>query len=98
MFPLAGRGGDGSRWAYRYRDGGRGSKRVQRGGFDSERAAAEALERLLEQLRRDHAIRLLDTYQAAEALDVHQVDARWTPNEPLETTHTSRKKAEQGKD
>ncbi len=62
VFPLAGRGGDGALWAYRYRLGGRGSKRVQRGGFDSERAAAEPLERLLEQLRRDHAIRLLDTY------------------------------------
>jgi integrase len=29
---------------------------------------------------RKHAIRLLDTYRAAEALDVHAVDARWTPN------------------
>src|ERR1043166_3425589 len=35
-------------WAYRYRLGGRGSKRVQRGGFASERDAAEALERELE--------------------------------------------------
>jgi hypothetical protein len=30
-------------WAYRYRLGGRDSKRVQRGGFVSERDAAEAL-------------------------------------------------------
>ena len=29
---------------------------------------------------REHAIRLLDTYRAAEALDVHTVDARWTPS------------------
>ena len=34
-------------WAYRYRVGGRESKRVQRGGFVSERDAAEALEREL---------------------------------------------------
>jgi hypothetical protein len=39
-------------WAYRYRDGGRGSKRVQRGGFASEQDAREALERALETLRR----------------------------------------------
>ena len=29
-------------WAYRYRRGGRTSKRVQQGGFASERDAAEA--------------------------------------------------------
>ncbi len=29
---------------------------------------------------REHAIRLLDTYTAAESLDVHAVDAGWTPN------------------
>lgn len=45
VFRLAGQGRDGTRWAYRYRVGGRGSKRVQRGGFESEQAAAEALER-----------------------------------------------------
>jgi hypothetical protein len=27
---------------------------------------------------REHAIKLLDTYRAAEDLDVHAVDARWT--------------------
>jgi hypothetical protein len=31
-------------WAYRYRVGGRGSRRVQRGGFASEVDAGEALE------------------------------------------------------
>jgi len=41
-----------ARWAYRYRIAGRGSLRVQRGGFASERDAAEALERALERLRR----------------------------------------------
>ena len=39
-------------WAYRYRTDGPGSRRLQRGGFSSERDAAEALERALEQLRR----------------------------------------------
>jgi hypothetical protein len=39
-------------WAYRYRTGGRGAGRVQRGGFSTERDAAEALERALERLRR----------------------------------------------
>jgi integrase len=29
---------------------------------------------------REHAIRLLDTHTAAEPLDVHAVDAPWTPN------------------
>jgi integrase len=56
VFPLAGQGTDGTRWAYRYRIGGRGSRRVQRGGFESEQAAAEALERLLDQLRREQGL------------------------------------------
>ena len=34
-------------WGYRYRIGGRGSRRVQRVGFQSERDAGEALERRL---------------------------------------------------
>ena len=38
-----GRGGE-PLWAFRYRVGGRGAKRVQRGGFVSERDAADALE------------------------------------------------------
>jgi integrase len=40
-------------WAFRYRVGGRGSRRVQRGGFASERDASEGLERALERVRRD---------------------------------------------
>ena len=56
VFQLAGKGRDGTEWAYRYRVGGRGSKRVQRGGFESEQAAAEALERVLEQLRREQGL------------------------------------------
>src|SRR6266511_3139362 len=48
------RGGDGRDvWAFRYRLGGRGSRRVQRGGFASERDASEALERALERVRRE---------------------------------------------
>jgi integrase len=47
-----GRGGE-AVWAYRFRVGGRDSKRVPRGGFASERDAAEALERELERLRRE---------------------------------------------
>jgi hypothetical protein len=43
-------------WAYRYRLGGRDSKRLQRGGFGSERDAAAALERELERLRRDRRL------------------------------------------
>jgi integrase len=43
-------------WAYRYRPGGRESKRLQRGGFGSERDAAAALERELERLRRDRRL------------------------------------------
>jgi integrase len=43
-------------WGYRYRTGGRGSRRVQRGGFVSERDAAESLERALERLRRANGI------------------------------------------
>src|SRR5262249_52345751 len=43
-------------WAYRYRLGGRDSKRVQRGGFVSEQDAAEALERELERARRERRV------------------------------------------
>src|SRR5437870_2411033 len=44
---------EGSLWAYRDRAGGRGSRRVQRGGFASERDASEALERAVERVRRE---------------------------------------------
>ena len=53
VFQLKTRAVDGSAvWAYRYRTGGPGSKRRQRGGFLCERDAEEALERALERLRR----------------------------------------------
>jgi hypothetical protein len=54
VFELKKRAVDGSPvWAYRYRTDGPGSRRLQRGGFSSERDAAEALERALEHLRRE---------------------------------------------
>ena len=43
-------------WAYRYRVGGRDSKRLQRGGFVTERDAPEALARELERLRRERRV------------------------------------------
>ena len=43
-------------WAYGYRAGGRDSKRVQHGGFSSERDAAAALERELERLLREQRV------------------------------------------
>ena len=56
--------------AYRYRVGGRGSRRVQRGGFESEHAAAaEALARALERLRREHG--LVEAPRLRELVDVY---------------------------
>lgn len=69
VFPLAGQGQDGTRWAYRYRVGGRGSRPVQRGGFASEQAAAEALERVLEQLGREQG--LVESPTLAEFVEVY---------------------------
>ncbi|HYY33800.1 MAG TPA: site-specific integrase [Gaiellaceae bacterium] len=72
-----GRGGE-PPWAFRYRLGGRGSKRVQRGGFGSEQDAAEALGRELERLRRERRVstsltlaELVEMYLAQH--DVEQV-------------------------
>jgi hypothetical protein len=64
--------------ADRYRVGGRDSARVQRGGFASERDAAEALERELERLRREQRVsRSLTVAELVEAYlaqhDVEQV-------------------------
>jgi integrase len=79
LFRLKRAGRDGEPlWAYRCRLGGRGSKRVQRGGFASERDAAEALERELERLRRERRVsrsltlaELVEVYLAQH--DVEQV-------------------------
>ena len=72
VFELTRCGPGGERlWAYRYRTGGRDSKRVQRGGFVSEQDARDALERELERLRRERRIarrltlaELVETYLA----------------------------------
>jgi integrase len=57
VFELTGRGLSGETlWAYRYRTGGRDSRRVQRGGFVSEQDARDALERELERLRRERRV------------------------------------------
>lgn len=69
VFPLNSSDGDVTRWAYRYRTGGRGSKRVQRGGFATEQAAVEALERALERLRRERG--LVETPTLREFVDVY---------------------------
>jgi hypothetical protein len=56
-------------WAYRYRVGGRGSRRVQPGGFASEQAAPEALERTLERLRRENG--LIETPTLREFVELY---------------------------
>jgi integrase len=57
VFELKRSGDDGeSLWAFRYRVGGRGSQRVQLGGFRSEADARAALERVLENLRRERRV------------------------------------------
>jgi hypothetical protein len=56
VFRLRSRAGETPLWAYRYRVSGRGSRRVQRGGFASEEDARAALERALEKLRRENGI------------------------------------------
>jgi integrase len=69
---LTRRGPGGERlWAYRFRTGGRDSKRIQRGGFASEQDARDALERELERLRHERRIarrltlaELVETYLA----------------------------------
>ena len=72
-------------WAYRYRVGGRGAKRVQRGGFVSERDAADALERELERLRREQRVagsltlgELVEAYLAQHDVDPVTIEKlRW---------------------
>jgi hypothetical protein len=61
--------GNAARWAYRYRAGGRGSRRVQRGGYESEQAATEALERALDRLRRERG--LIEAPELSDLVDVY---------------------------
>lgn len=56
VFPLKSSAGGAESWAYRYRTGGRDSKRVQRGGFASRLAADQALERALQRLRQEQGL------------------------------------------
>jgi integrase len=70
VFELTRRRPGGERWwAYRYRTGGRDSKRVQRGGFASEQDARDALERELERLRRER--RISRSLTLSELVDVY---------------------------
>ena len=70
VFQLTGCGRDGQRlWAYRFRSGGRDSKRVQRGGFVSAEDARDMLERELERIRREQ--RIARRLTLAELVDVY---------------------------
>jgi integrase len=79
---LTRRGPNGERlWAYRFRTGGRGSKRVQRGGFASEQDARDALECERDQLRREQRIarrltlaELVETYLAQHDVQPVTID------------------------
>ena len=73
---LTRRGPNGERlWAYRYRTGGRDSKRIQRGGYASQQDARDALERELERVRRKQRIarRLTLTELVETYLEQHDV-------------------------
>ncbi len=80
-----------SLWAYRYRVGGRGSRRVQRGGFVSERDASEALERALERVRRERGCgttltltELVDEYLAQHDGEPETIEKlRWLLTKPI---------------
>jgi integrase len=86
VFTLKRRSGDGSSvWAYRYRTCGSASRRLQRGGFASERDAAAALELTLERLRRQSGLgsaltlkELVDEYLAQHDAEPETiVKLRW---------------------
>lgn len=86
VFQLETKGRDGERlWAYRCRVGGRGSRRIQQGGFASERDAREALERALERLRREQRVsrsltlrELVDEYLAQHEAEPETIEKlRW---------------------
>lgn len=69
-------------WAYRHRTGGRGSDRVQRGGFPSRRDAEHALDRALDQVRRrSQTSRRLTLHELAdEYLGQHQAEPETIDN------------------
>jgi integrase len=93
------RGGDEKAlWAFRYRVGGRGSRRVQRGGFTSERDASEALERALERVRRERGCgsaltlaELVDEYLAQHDGEPETIEKlRWLLNKAIKVFGTRR--------
>jgi hypothetical protein len=69
VFALKSGGDDRTVWAYRYRIGGRGSRRMQRGGFPTEQAAIDALERALERLRQEQG--LAETPPLSELVELY---------------------------
>ena len=90
VFELEGRGADGRRvWAYRYRVGGRGSRWVQRGGFDSAQAAAEALARALERFRREQG--LVEAPRLRELVDVYLAQHEGEPKRSRSCAGCSRR-------
>ncbi len=98
VFRLSGNTEERSVWAYRYRVGGRGSRRVQRGGFASERDASEALERALERVRRERGCgsaltlgELVDEYLAQHDGEPETIEKlRWLLTKPVKVFGTRR--------
>ncbi len=98
VFKLRGGTEEKSLWAYRFRVGGRGSSRVQRGGFASERDASEALERALERVRRDRGCgtaltlaELVDEYLAQHDGEPETIaKLRWLLTKAVKTFGTRR--------
>lgn len=77
VFALTTHAADGERlWAYRYRQAGRDSKRVQRGGFRSQAAARKALDAALDRLRR--ASGTSRTLTLRQLVDEHQAEPETT--------------------
>jgi integrase len=77
-----------SNWAYRYRLGGRDSKRMQRSGFPTEEAAEQALDRALERARQEQGLAqtptlsgLVEIYLAQHDTEPETIDKlRWLLN------------------
>ena len=98
VFRLSGHTEERSVWAYRYRVGGRDSRRVQRGGFVSERDASEALERALERVRRERGCgsaltlgELVDEYLAQDDGEPETIEKlRWLLTKPVKVFGTRR--------
>jgi integrase len=93
VFELKRRGPDGDAlWAYRYRPGGRDSKRVQRGDFPTKDEARAALDRALERARREQRrptrqmtlAELVDEYLAQHEVEAGTTEKlRWLLNKAV---------------